>query len=93
MKNINFMNIISEKRMNEIIDQILEENYYTSHLGNAQLQYKHQVTAKRNELRDQLINAVMQVIETNCPGADIKQQALALLLDPIVSKLYKWYKP
>ena len=86
------MKMITEERIHEIIDQVLEENYYTSHLGDVQTQYKNQMMARRNELRDKLIDTVSQVIETECQGADIRRQSLALMLDPIVSKLYKWYK-
>lgn len=87
------MKMINEQRIHEIVDQVLKENYYASYLSNAQLQYKNQMTAKRNELVNKLVDAVSNVIETECRGANMRPQVLAILLEPLVSKLLQWYKP
>lgn len=82
--------MMSDNKINKIVDRILQENYYADMLGSDFKQQQRNYIIKQQILRDKLIDSIMQVIKTEFNNVNIKRETLGFLVDPIVSNLNRW---
>lgn len=82
--------MINEEKISKVVSRILRESYYTDMLGTDFKQQQHKYIIKQQNLRDKIIDSIMQVIKTEFNNVNIKREALGFLVDPIVSNLNKW---
>lgn len=82
--------MIDEEKISKVVSRILRESYYTNFLGSDFNQQRNKYMARRQTLRDKLIDSIMGIIETEYANLNLKRETLGYLVDPIIQNLNKW---
>lgn len=85
------MDKLTEIKLREIVDRIVEEAYYNQHMSDTQRQYIENMKSSRINLREKLLDAIEEVLQREC-GNSIPRRSLVFMIDPIVNGMIKYMK-